>query len=119
MTPDPGIGTQDAASTGKNADSPQAVRLSLLTRWSALVGTLLALGIAIALALDHFLPGRPLLVLLFSLASLLPIAVITIRAQLQGMLSLFRALTGTVASYRDGDFSFGLHWQQNDELADL
>ena len=24
------------------------------------------------------------------------------------MLSLFRALTGTVTSYRDGDFSFGL-----------
>jgi hypothetical protein len=35
------------------------------------------------------------------------------------MLSLFRALTGTVTSYRDGDFSFSLHWPQNDELSDL
>jgi signal transduction histidine kinase len=35
------------------------------------------------------------------------------------MLSLFRALTGTVTSYKDGDFSFSLHWPQNDELSDL
>jgi nitrogen fixation/metabolism regulation signal transduction histidine kinase len=28
-------------------------------------------------------------------------------------------LEGTVTSYRDGDFSFSLHWPQNDELADL
>ena len=35
------------------------------------------------------------------------------------MLSLFRALAGTVTSYRDGDFSFGLHWDGNDELGDL
>ena len=38
-------------------------RLSLVTRWSALVGTLLAVGILIALALDHLLPGQPLAVL--------------------------------------------------------
>ena len=35
------------------------------------------------------------------------------------MLSLFRALAGTVTSYRDGDFSFSLHWPRNDELGDL
>jgi nitrogen fixation/metabolism regulation signal transduction histidine kinase len=35
------------------------------------------------------------------------------------MLSLFRALSGTVGSYRDGDFSFGLRWPRNDELSDL
>ncbi len=95
------------------------LRLSLLTRWSALVVTLLALGIVIALGLDHLLPDRQGLVLAISLACLLPIAIITIRAELQAMLSLFRALTGTVTSYQDGDFSFSLHWPQNDELADL
>jgi nitrogen fixation/metabolism regulation signal transduction histidine kinase len=94
-------------------------RLSLVTRWSALVGTLLAVGILIALALDHLLPGQPLAVLGICLLCVVPIAMITIRSQIQPILSLFRALEGTVASYRDGDFSFSLHWGQNDELSDL
>ncbi|WP_240453692.1 PAS domain-containing protein [Janthinobacterium agaricidamnosum] len=95
------------------------MRLSLLTRWTALIVTLLVLGIVIALLLAHFLPGQPLLVLAGTLLCVLPVAVITIRAQLQAMLSLFRALSGTVASYQDGDFGFSLRWPQNDELADL
>jgi nitrogen fixation/metabolism regulation signal transduction histidine kinase len=95
------------------------MRLSLTTRWSALVGTLLALGVILALVLDYLLPGRPVLVLAICLASVVPLALITIRAQIQPILSLFRALGGTVASYRDGDFSFSLHWPHNDELADL
>ncbi|HEX8787601.1 MAG TPA: HAMP domain-containing sensor histidine kinase [Telluria sp.] len=94
-------------------------RFSLVTRWSALVGTLLAVGILIALALDHLLPGQPLAVLGTCLLCVVPIAIITIRSQIQPILSLFRALEGTVTSYRDGDFSFSLHWGQNDELADL
>jgi nitrogen fixation/metabolism regulation signal transduction histidine kinase len=94
-------------------------RLSLVTRWSALVGTLLAVGILIALALDHLLPGQPLAVLGICLLCVVPIAIITIRSQIQPILSLFRALEGTVTSYRDGDFSFSLHWGQNDELSDL
>jgi nitrogen fixation/metabolism regulation signal transduction histidine kinase len=94
-------------------------RLSLVTRFSALVGTLLALGILIALGLDHLLPGKPWAVFATCLACVVPIAIITIRSQVQPILSLFRALEGTVASYRDGDFSFSLHWAQNDELADL
>jgi nitrogen fixation/metabolism regulation signal transduction histidine kinase len=94
-------------------------RLSLVTRWSALVGTLLALGILLALGLDHFFPDQPMLVFCACLMAIVPIAIITIRSQIQPILSLFRALEGTVASYRDGDFSFSLHWPQNDELADL
>jgi nitrogen fixation/metabolism regulation signal transduction histidine kinase len=95
------------------------LRLSLLTRWSALVGTLLAFGIGVALTLAHFFPNQPAMVFALGLASVVPIAVITIRAQIKPILSLFRALEGTVASYKDGDFSFSLHWPQNDELADL
>jgi nitrogen fixation/metabolism regulation signal transduction histidine kinase len=94
-------------------------RLSLVTRCSALVGTLLALGIIITLWLDHLLPGQPWAVFAICLACVVPIGLITIRSQIQPILSLFRALEGTVASYRDGDFSFSLRWQQNDELADL
>jgi two-component system nitrogen regulation sensor histidine kinase NtrY len=95
------------------------MRLSLVTRWTALVATLLALGIILALALDHLMPGRPVLVSGICLVLVVPIAVITLRAQIQPILSLFRALEGTVTSYKDGDFSFSLHWPQNDELADL
>jgi two-component system nitrogen regulation sensor histidine kinase NtrY len=100
--------------------APQSpLRLSLVTRWSALVATLLGLGIILTLALDYLLPNRPLLVGAICMACVVPIAIITIRAQIQPILSLFRALEGTVASYKDGDFSFSLHWPQNDELADL
>ncbi|WP_338769795.1 ATP-binding protein [Massilia sp. METH4] len=95
------------------------MRLSLLTRWSALVGTLLTVGIVIALALDHYLPGRPLLVLGVCLLCVVPLSVITIRAQLRPIVSLYRALAGTVTSYRDGDFSFSLHWPHDDELSEL
>jgi two-component system nitrogen regulation sensor histidine kinase NtrY len=94
-------------------------RLSLVTRWSALVVTLLAMGILIALFLDQLLPGRPGTVFAICLACVLPISIITIRAQIAPILSLFRALEGTVTSYKDGDFSFSLHWPQNDELSDL
>lgn len=102
------------------ASTPRkGVRLSLTTRLSALVGTLLTLGVILALVLDYMLPGRPAVVVAICLASIVPIAMITVRAQIQPILSLFRALGGTVTSYRDGDFSFSLHWPQNDELADL
>jgi two-component system nitrogen regulation sensor histidine kinase NtrY len=106
---------------GKRQRGPglQGFRLSLLTRWTALVGTLLTVGILIALALEHFFPTRPGLVLGICLLCVLPLSIITIRAELERMLSLFRALTGTVTSYQDGDFSFSLHWPQNDELSDL
>lgn len=104
---------------GKPARRPRGRRLSLVARWSALVGTLLTAGIAIALTLNWYLPGQPLLVFAICLVAVVPMAVITIRAEIRPILSLFRALEGTVASYRDGDFSFSLHWPQNDELADL
>jgi two-component system nitrogen regulation sensor histidine kinase NtrY len=100
-------------------DSAHQPRFSLVTRLSALVGTLLVLAVLAALLLDHLLPARPLLVLAICLLALVPLAVITLRAQLQPVLSLFRALEGTVDSYRDGDFSCSLHWPHNDELRDL
>ena len=101
------------------APGRKTLRFSLVTRWSALVGTLLAVGILIALGLDHLMPGRPLAVLAICLLCVVPISIITIRSQIQPILSLFRALEGTVTSYRDGDFSFSLHWPHNDELSDL
>ncbi len=102
-----------------NGAGSKGIRLSLVTRWSALVATLLAMGILIALGLDHLMPDSPGTVFAICLVCVVPISIITMRAQIQPILSLFRALEGTVTSYKDGDFSFSLHWQQNDELADL
>ncbi len=38
---------------------------------------------------------------------------------LSPMRALFRALAGTVASYRDGDFSFGITWDKYSDLVEL
>jgi nitrogen fixation/metabolism regulation signal transduction histidine kinase len=50
---------------------------------------------------------------------LLPLLAYHVRRAFAPMNSLFRALTGTVASYRDGDFSVGLNWQGRGELGEL
>jgi PAS domain-containing protein len=44
---------------------------------------------------------------------------VLVRRQFGPMLSLFRALAGTVGSYRDGDFSFSLRWPRHDEVGEL
>jgi len=59
------------------------------------------------------------------LAALIAAAIATVfavaaaRAFLAPLLGMLRALGGTVISYRDGDYSFGLHWSRNDEIGDL
>jgi len=97
----------------------RGIRISLSARYVFLAGSLVFVAVALTLAFDHFLPDSLWLVASVSLLCLLPIVLVLVRSQLRSMLSLFRALTGTVGSYRDGDFSFGLRWPQNDELADL
>lgn len=41
------------------------------------------------------------------------------RRLLRDVVSLLRALEGTVLSYRDGDYGFGIAWPGDDELGDL
>jgi nitrogen fixation/metabolism regulation signal transduction histidine kinase len=52
-------------------------------------------------------------------AMLLPLLVYHVRRAFAPMNSLFRALAGTVASYRDGDFAFGLSWEGGGDLGEL
>ncbi len=99
-------------------DRPR-LRRSLAARRFALVAPLLLLAVALALLLEHWLDGLPLLAGALALILVLPLAMWLIRRQLHPMLSLFRALTGSVTSFRDGDFSFSLRWPGNDELGDL
>ncbi len=78
------------------------------------------MGVTVALALAlHVWLQSATAAFAISLLLMLPVVAATARWAVRPTLSLFRALDGTVASYRDGDFSFGLTWRGNDELGDL
>lgn len=97
---------------------PGGLRVSLAGRLAAVAFVLVAAGIGVAVALQHWLQS-PLQACAITLLLMLPVVVVATRQIVQPMLSLFRALSGTVDSYRDGDFSFGLSWARNDELGEL
>ncbi len=92
---------------------------SLGARYAALTFVLVAAAVLLTLALERIFADSALLVASLAMLLLLPLVVVVMRSQFRPMLSLFRALTGTVSSYRDGDFSFGLRWPKRDELSDL
>ena len=73
---------------------------------------------ALALAIEPFLLHRWLAVVVAVLV-LAPLLAWRVQRAFAPMNSLFRALSGTVASYRDGDFSFGLSWPGGGELGEL
>ena len=50
---------------------------------------------------------------------LAPLLLYHVRSMFTPVRALFRALAGSVASYRDGDYSFGLSWQGRGELREL
>ncbi|QNH14198.1 HAMP domain-containing sensor histidine kinase [Xanthomonas sp. SI] len=58
-------------------------------------------------------------VVTFSALSLLALMWLTLRRATAPMRSLFRALAGTVSSYRDGEYNFGVHWRGDDELGEM
>ena len=93
--------------------------VSLSARWILITGTLVLLSVLLVLGLDHALADSPVLVGSVALLVMLPVTVWTVRRRLRPVLSLFRALGGTVMSYRDGDFSFGLSWKDDDEVGEL
>ena len=59
------------------------------------------------------------LALVFSLLAVLPLLLWAVRRAIRPQLSLFRSLAGTVNSYRDADYSFGINWACDDELGEL
>ena len=98
--------------------TPARMRLSLAGRLAGVAFALMAVGIALALALQAWI-GMALPAFAIALLLMLPVVAVAMRRMVQPMLSLFRALSGTVDSYRDGDFSFGLTWDGSGELAEL
>ncbi len=77
-----------------------------------------AVAIALPLALHAQLDNAWLSGIISALI-LLPLAVWMLHQALAPLNSLFRALSGSVNSYRDGEFNFSVHWSDNDELRGL
>jgi two-component system nitrogen regulation sensor histidine kinase NtrY len=96
----------------------RTTRLPLSVSFTALAVAYMAVAAALALLLDEWLEARWLSVALAA-GLLLPLLVYHVRRLLLPAHSLFRALTGSVASYRDGDYSFGLSWEGGGELGAL
>ena len=78
----------------------------------------MAAAVALALLLSQWIE-QPWLAGLLSVAVLAPLLAYHVRRAFAPMNSLFRALAGSVASYRDGDYGFGLSWAGRGELGEL
>jgi nitrogen fixation/metabolism regulation signal transduction histidine kinase len=93
----------------------QRVPLSLQFTGLALVYLVAAAALAVVLA--EWL--RPVWAALVAVGGLAPLLAYHVRRAFAPMQSLFRALAGSVASYEDGDFAFGVRWDGRDELGEL
>ncbi|WP_331713325.1 sensor histidine kinase [Noviluteimonas gilva] len=93
-------------------------RLTLSVTFTILAAAYLVLTSVVAVLLAAVLE-EPWWAILIAPAMLLPLLYYHVRRAFAPMRSLFRALAGTVASYRDGDFGFGLSWHAKNELGDL
>jgi nitrogen fixation/metabolism regulation signal transduction histidine kinase len=94
------------------------MRRSLAGRLLAWLLPLLALAVALPLLLFQWLADTRLAILISGMV-VLPAAVWTISRALAPARSLFRALAGSVNSYRDGEYNFGIHWRGQGELGEL
>jgi signal transduction histidine kinase len=91
---------------------------SLIWRVTLAATALVVAAIAIALALQAWLDD-PVTAGAIAVVIVVPLTVVVVRHPLSGMAAMFRALAGTVTSYRDGDFAFSLAWKRRDELGEL
>ena len=97
----------------------RAIRFTIAARLSVLALAAVCATVGLTVVLLSILPGQAFAAGLIAVAIMAPIAVIAARAQMKPLLAMLRALGGTVISYRDGDYSFGLHWDRDDEMGDL
>ena len=93
-------------------------RRSLAGRVLAWMLPLLLAAIVLPLLLQHWLQ-EPVLAGAATALLLVPLALWASRRALRPLHALFRALAGSVNSYRDGEYNFGIHWQGSDELGEL
>src|SRR5690606_37848530 len=81
-------------------------------------GALVVAAVVLALLVGHWVDD-PVLGAAITAAIMLPITISVVRGPLTRVTAMYRALAGTVTSYRDGDFAFSLAWPKNDELGEL
>lgn len=94
-------------------------RFSLAGKLALALALWTAFWLALQSVLLHAFPDMAaVLAAMLAMLALLSVLAFS-RRLLRSVLSLFRALSGTVSSYRDNDFSFGIVWNGNDELGDL
>ncbi|HEU0033917.1 MAG TPA: PAS domain-containing sensor histidine kinase [Kofleriaceae bacterium] len=93
-------------------------RSSLTWRITLRAGVAVVVAIALAFVLLDWLDD-PVLAGGIAAAVAIPLAISLVRGPLAEASAMFRALAGTVTSYRDGDFAFSLAWKRNDELGEL
>ena len=94
------------------------IAISLTWRLGMVAFVLVVLAVACVLALESAL-GDQVLAVTLTLLIFLPLTLWAIAYVLAPVKAMFRALAGTVTSYRDGDFAFGLVWRRNDEVGEL
>jgi two-component system, NtrC family, nitrogen regulation sensor histidine kinase NtrY len=98
--------------------SPRRRRRSSLTWRVALLATATMIAaVALVVLLQEWF--EPLAAGAIAVVLMLPFTLLLVRGPLSRMSAMFRALAGTVTSYRDGDFAFSLAWPHNDELGEL
>jgi len=93
-------------------------RLPLSLQFAAIAFAYMLAAAALALLLSRWIE-RAWLAAAIAIVLLAPLLVYHVRRAFAPMNSLFRALAGSVASYRDGDFAFGLSWRGGGDLGAL
>lgn len=89
-------------------------------RWRLWLLATLVAAMATSLALlTEALTGQPWLARAAGIGGGALVGALLLDRLAAPVLSLFRALAGTVTSYRDGDFAFDVVWPHDDELRDL
>jgi nitrogen fixation/metabolism regulation signal transduction histidine kinase len=101
------------------ANQKRGWRVSLSARFSLLVCGLILISLALSILIRAYLNFDGWLLIATVFCVILPLSLVMVKRYFESQLELFRTLSGTVNSYQDNDFSFGIHWQRNDELADL
>lgn len=92
-------------------------RLPLNLVYIVLTCAYMLVASAIAVWLTHWLPVWAALALAIVLP--MPLLIYHLRRLFAPARSLFRALAGSVTSYKDGDYSFGISWNGQGELREL
>jgi len=93
-------------------------RLPLSFLFGAIACVYMAAAAGLALVLSQWMANR-WIAAAAAAALLMPLLLYHVHRAFAPMHSLFRALTGTVSSYRDGDYSFSLSWAGKGELGEL